>query len=226
MFENQRLSPRVERFIQILIIYSVATYFIEVEWLRTDNSRQGNSFFLWSERLVAIIFTGEYLWRWIKSKDPRYPLTAAAIIDLISILPFWIGFWVDTRWLRIIRALRILRLIKFYRHNCHMQVLVEGLYRAWPQLKALGSVMGIVVLLSTALIFEMERVAQPDKFKSLHDGFWWTMVTITTIGYGDLYPVTMAGKNLAVGLMVIGLGLAGAFIGIVGNAFFQKKEEG
>ncbi len=114
----KRLVAVLEVFIQSVIFYSLAMYFVELEFAHSNNTRQGFPFFLWSERVVAAIFTVEYLVRWLFSKNRlRYPFQPMSIIDLLAVLPFYVGFMVDMRVLRLIRTLRILRLFKFYRYN-------------------------------------------------------------------------------------------------------------
>jgi voltage-gated potassium channel len=115
---------KLELLSQAAILYSLATYIIEIQFVGSEHSRQGPSFFLWSERTVAVLFTLEYGLRWLSARDRRrYPLTALAIVDLLAILPFYIGFLVDLRVLRLIRTLRLLRLLKLYRYNAALQSL-------------------------------------------------------------------------------------------------------
>src|SRR5262245_49852229 len=93
-----------ELFIVALILYSVITHFIEIEYVRSDASF---GFWLWSERVVAAIFTVEYVIRWRASRSWLYPFRPMAIVDLVAVLPFYIGFFVDLRSLRLIRLLRV-----------------------------------------------------------------------------------------------------------------------
>jgi voltage-gated potassium channel len=136
MSKTQRYA---EIFIQIVIFYSLATYLIELEVCRTEHSLAGHPFFLWSERTVAVIFTAEYLIRWRSSEKKRsYPTSPLAIIDLLAILPFYIGFLVDMRSLRLIRTLRVLRVLKIYRYNVAWRKLVETYKGVRHELYLLG----------------------------------------------------------------------------------------
>ena len=189
--EYGRFPPVIERFIAFIIVASVALYIIEVEYAGTDNSRQGHHIWLWIERIVASIFTIEYIMR-ARQLGPSYLKSRAGFIDLIAFLPFWIGFFVPAVWL-------------------------GGMFL----------IVFIIMLFGAVGIHEIEKEAQPD-FNSLANCIWWTVVTLMTVGYGDMYPVTPMGKVFAEFLMVIGVGLTAAFIGIVGSNVYrnvQKLEE-
>lgn len=211
-----RTAKVLDFFVQFLIIYSITTYLIEVEYFRTQNSLVGHPFFLWSERVVAVIFTIEYCYYCLK--DRRHPTTIMGVVDLLAIIPFWIGFFVSAPYLYTIRTLRILRLLKFFRHNQTLKHLCEALGEARQQLWTITSLVFMIALFSSALIHEAERIAQPETFGSIGNSLWWVFVTLTTVGYGDAYPKTLVGKLIAVVIMLFGVGVMGAYLGIVGNA--------
>jgi voltage-gated potassium channel len=218
----------LESFIKCLILYSVATFMVEVDVFHSRHSLAGHPFFLWSERVVAILFTLEYLARWgMTANWRRYPFTPMSVIDLVAVVPFWIGFWVSAPWLGIIRALRILRLIKLSRYNPTMQRLFRSIYRVRKQLVAVSEVVLVVLLLGSVLMNLIEGPVQKS-FSTIANSAWWCIVTLTTIGYGDAYPVTPAGKLVAAIMMVIGLGVMGSFLGIFGSACADaiKQDEG
>ena len=202
-------------------------YFIEIS-IGSENSQSGHPFFLWSERCVAILFTIEYVFRWLNDKGLKisnYPKSALGIIDLIAILPFWMGFFVPADWLHMIRTLRTLRLLKFFRYNRSLQLVVLGFYRAWPQLKSLGFAMLIIGLFSMVAIYEAERHAQPDAFGNLFDTAWFTMVSVSTVGYGDKFPETAIGKIIAMTMFAFALTVFAGIVGVLGNSFSQVLEE-
>src|SRR5262245_60614066 len=111
---SSAVKQRLELFIQVVIAYSLIMYFLEVE---VTDSHRSTGFWLWSERVVAAIFTVEYAARWLASRSWRYPLSPMALIDLGAILPFYVGFLVDLRTLRLIRTLRTLRIFKATRYT-------------------------------------------------------------------------------------------------------------
>jgi voltage-gated potassium channel len=215
-----------ETFIQIVIGYSLVTYFIELEYGGTEHSRAGHPFFLWSERAVAGVFTIEYFARWMLSQRKRsYPFTFMAIIDLLAILPFYLGFLVDMRCLRLIRTLRLLRVLKVYRYSAALRNLLTSYNRVRDELYVLGGAILLLMFVSGTIVYEAERQAQPDKFVTYSDGLWWSMVTLTTVGYGDRYPITATGKLVASVTLLVGLGIFGSFISVVGGAFVSTIRE-
>lgn len=206
--------------VMLLTVYSVLIYILEIEFSNTKHSLEGSRYWIWSERFVAIIFTIEYLIRWFYAKNKlRYPFSFMSIIDLMAVLPFYIGFFVDVGALRVIRALRILRIFKLYRHNEALQNCVMGFRRARKELSILGSMAVVFILLSSVAMFECEHDAQPDKFTSIGDAVWWSIITLSTIGYGDLYPITAEGRIIAVITAFFGLGIFGTFVSMVGSSF-------
>ena len=220
-----RLVRILEFFIQAVIFYSLGTYFIELEFAGTEHSKEGWQFFLWSERVVAVIFTIEYLIRWICAKDRlRYPFTPMAIVDLLAVLPFYIGFMVDLRVLRLVRTLRILRLFKFYRYNEALRSFVISFNKIRRELQVIGVAIMFLVFLSATIEYEFERTAQPEMFTKYSDAIWWSVITLTTVGYGDMYPITIGGKITAIVTLVIGLGIFGTFLSLIGSAFMETLQ--
>lgn len=217
----KKLITTAEVFIQVVVFYSLFMYFIELEFTNTEHSKN-SPFFLWSERVVAGIFTIEYLVRWACAKDKlRYPFRLMAIIDLLAVLPFYIGFMVDMRVLRLIRTLRVLRLFKFYRYNEALQSFVISFNKIRHELYIIGVAIFFLVILSSTLEFEFERKAQPEMFARYSDAVWWSVITLTTVGYGDKYPVTLGGRFTAIGTLVLGLGIFGTFLSLIGSAFME-----
>jgi voltage-gated potassium channel len=213
------LLPRpIEFFIKALIVYSVVTFLVEVDIYHTQNTLAGHPFFLWSERVVAVIFTLEYFYRWRMAPDRRrYPLTPIAVVDLVAVIPFWIGFFVAGPWLGLIRALRVLRVIKLCRYNRTLQRLDDSIYKVRKQLLAVAEVVVIVIVLGSVLMHVVEG-PHSKTFSTLGNSAWWCFVTLTTVGYGDAYPNTGLGKMMAAVVMIAGLGIMGAFIGIFSSA--------
>lgn len=200
---------RLDPFLKTLIWYSIALYLIELNG-GSINSRAGHPFFLWSERVVASLMTLEYLFRWQRT-GRKYPASALGIIDLISILPFWVGFFVPWGWLGIIRAMRILRLLKYFRYSRSMQLVALVFYRVKTQIRSLAFTMLVVVLFGTVLLFECEKNAPGTRFDSLYDSF--VKVALTTMNCAAVDPVTAAGKAAA---MLVFLPAMAVFAGLIG----------
>lgn len=223
LWEMTPLRRNLEYIVRFFVFYAVATYFLEVQ---LSDSHRSEGFWLWNERIIAIAFTLEYIVRWVYSDHKReYPFRFLSVIDLLSILPFYVGFFVDDQTLEIIRTLRILRLLKLVRHNPALSNVVQGIGKVRNELLMVGYVVGMVLLFSSSLIYQFEKEAQPDKFTKPSDAIWWCFVTLTTVGYGDLAPVTIAGRVVAVITMIIGLGIFGIFISLIGSAFVTSLKE-
>lgn len=222
---SRKLVTTLEYFIQLLIFYSIVMYFAEMEFTKTEHSLAAPKFFLWSERIVAVLFTVELAVRTWYNK--RHPITPMGIIDVLAVLPFYIGFFVDLRMLRLVRTLRILRTLKFYRYNKALRSFTTTFKRIGDELWIIGTVVAFLVLISGTMIYECERQVQPDVFGNLSDGLWWSWITLTTVGYGDTFPVTPAGRVVAVLTTLIGLGIFGVLISLFGASFTATlKEEG
>lgn len=223
----RRFVTMLEMVLQFLIFYSLVTYFLELEYAGTDNSREGYLFFLWSERVVASIFTIEYLVRWFYSKEKRKYLTSTmGFIDLISIVPFYVGFLVPVQYLRMVRTLRILRLFKIYRYNDALKSFVSSFAMIKKELQIIGVAILVLVFMSATAEYEFERVAQPEMFSKYSDALWWSLITLTTVGYGDMFPITMGGRITALVTLALGLGIFGTFLSLIGSAFMSTMYKG
>lgn len=226
---GQPLSWWIERFILALVFVRLGCYVIETDVYRTAHSLASPKIFLWTERFIACVFTIEYFVRWKNSSNPRmWPRKLTAIIDLLSILPFWLGFFVPVSWLGAIRAMRVISVLKFYRYSPKAQQLITEI---WKGKQMIGQIfafnLGLIALFG-ALIYEVEKLAQPDKYARVFDGFWYSVVTASTTGYGDLFPITVTGKLLAMVFIFAEIAFMSIYIGIfssAANRAFKKEME-
>jgi hypothetical protein len=139
-------------------------------------------------------------------------------IDLASVVPFLISLGTPDEWYGLLRALGILRLLKLYHYSPATHLIVSELFHRRHQIRVVSGIALIVALLGSVGIYELEHVVQPDAFGTVADAMWWMIVTMTTVGYGDISPHTAEGKIFAMVLMPVSLGIMGAVIGIVGGA--------
>ncbi|MDG2220369.1 MAG: ion transporter [Rubripirellula sp.] len=202
----------VDRIAKPVVVFSIIIFLIEEELaLRNhlESSYEASPVFKWCEWLIVAFFSFEFFVRWLRS-NPRfynapttsYPFNAWGAIDLLSFAPFWVGLFLPISFSGVIRSFRILRLLKFFRYSRTLQLTALKFYRAYHNLKGMAFSIAIVWLFFTAICLDLEHKAQPDKFGSLLDGAWFTIVTATTVGYGDASPVGVWGK-LFVGAMLI-----------------------
>ena len=190
--------------------------------------------FLLVEALAIAAFTIEFLLRLWSAPDHtpysemhasqarlRFMLTPSALIDLASILPFYLAFFMPAD-LRVLVLLRLLRFFKLARYSAGMRSLIAALEAERKALFASSVVLLGLVLIAAAAMHLVEHEAQPDKFGSIPDAMWWAVVTLTTVGYGDVVPVTLAGRIVASFTMLGGLMMLALPIGIVANAFAEE----
>lgn len=211
-----------------LVIAGTAAYLVEIS-TGANSTEAAHPAFWWFQCLIAVCFTIEYVLRWVDDAQDHYgwhyPHSALGIVDLISIAPFWIGIFLPTDWLHLVRTLRVFRLLKFFRYSRSLQLVALGFYRAVPALKPLCFSMTVIGLFCTVAVFETENPAQPDKFTNLFDAAYFTMVTVATVGYGDLSPVTPLGRVVVMFTFVSGLAIFAGILGVLGSSFFKVMEE-
>lgn len=188
------------------------------------------------EALSVAIFTAEYLLRlWSctvseKYRRPflgrlRFALTPLALVDLLAILPFYVPQQrVDGRVLRILRLFRVFRVAKLGRYSRAIATFGRVARGKKAELITTLSILMILLVISSSLMYYAEKDAQPDKFTSIPAAMWWGMETLTTIGYGDIYPVTYLGKLLAGCVAVLGIGMFALPTGILGAAFVEELQ--
>jgi voltage-gated potassium channel len=165
------------------------------------------------------IFTLEYFARIATAKHKlKFVFSFYGLIDLISILPFYLALAVDLRSVRALQLLRLVRVLKVGRYGGAMDRFLAAIRQTKEELLIFSFVAMILLYLSAMGIYYFEHAAQPDKFQSLFDCIWWAAVTLTTVGYGDIYPITVGGRIFTVFILLLGLGLVAIPTGIVASA--------
>lgn len=191
-------------------------------------------FFQVTDKICTGLFILDYLLRLstadLKSgkKGPgafvRYPFTAMAVVDLLSILPSLTmlssGFKV-LRVMRMIRAMRVLRLFKAARYSKSLQIIVKVFRKSREPLAAVGSLALAYVLVSALVIMSVE----PDSFENFFDAIYWATVSLTTMGYGDIYPVTTMGRLVTMVSSVFGIAIVALPAGIITAGYMKELEE-
>lgn len=200
-----------------------------------EESRPFASALLAFEILSVAVFSIEYALRlWTCTSDPRYArpvwgriryaFTFLALVDLIAILPFYLPLatTVDLRVLRALRLIRLLRVMKLARYSESVHFLGRVLKRTRDEIAVTVFVTALLVVVAASLIYVTEHDAQPDKFSSIPASMWWAVVTLTTVGYGDVYPVTLLGKVMAACLAFLGIGMFALPTGIISSGFMEE----
>lgn len=186
------------------------------------------------ELASLVVFTLEYLLRiWAAPEHAayrdlkplqarlRYAMSIDGVIDLVSVLPFWLAFVAPSE-LRIILLFRIVRFLKLARYSPALRSLLEALYAERRALFGCAVILAGATLISATFIHLAERAVQPDKFGTIPDAMWWSIVTLGTIGYGDVVPVTPVGKMVAAMTILWGLVMIALPVGIIATAFSEQ----
>jgi voltage-gated potassium channel len=206
--------PRLQLALQILILYSIVTMVFETEPVFGRYAQ----FFKISEMIVVMLFTLEYFACWALHKQKRkYPFRLLNVIDLLAIAPFYLQFGVDLRMLRILRFIRIFRVLKLARYSRALDTLHEAVRKSAPELVVTGCMAILIIVAFSMLLYFAEHDAQPEAYSSILTAMWSVVVTLSTVGYGDIYPITVAGRLATALLMLTGIGFIAIPTGIVSS---------
>ena len=230
LFPKNDENTFLEKIITYLIVFSIIIAVIETEQSFSDNYIKT---FFYLEIFFVVIFTIEYIFRFAfcgeikkyrgvkgKIKFFFHPMT---LIDLISILPSYILFFnSDFIVLRALRLLRLLRVLKLIKHNKFIRALITS------RVQLLGSLVVtlFVLFISAIFLYLVEGGVQPEQFGSIPKAMWWAMATLTTVGYGDVYPITAFGKIISSIVAIVGIGIVALPAGIIAanyNNLLDKK---
>ncbi len=178
------------------------------------------------ELITVIIFTLEYALRLATAERKlKFMFSFYGLVDLMAILPFYIASGLDLRAVRAFRFLRLLRILKLLKFSAAISRFSRALVIAKEELILFGMVAGILLYLSAVGIYYFEQTAQPEVFKSVFHGLWWAVTTLTTVGYGDMYPVTAGGRLFTFFVLMIGLGVVAVPTGLLASALSQVRRE-
>lgn len=226
--EGDIASKVFDMFIISLIILNVIIVMAETFNLPDDVSKVLSVI----DTVSVIIFTAEYALRiWtanymypecgpIKSRI-KYIFSFMAIIDLLAILPFYLPFAIpiDLRVLRILRVLRLFRVFKVSRYTNAFAIMAEVFKKKASQLISSILVVFLLIVMASIVMYNIENSAQPDTFSNVFEAMWWAVATLTTVGYGDIYPITVLGKILSTVIAFLGIGLVAVPTGIITAGF-------
>jgi voltage-gated potassium channel len=220
---DNKLSKYFGFFIQALILLSIITFSIEtVPNLEPETHRILHLI----EVFCVIVFTIEYVLRiYVADKKLKFIFSFFGIIDFLAILPFYLAFGVDLRSLRALRFVRLFRLFKLARYNKAIKHFMKAIAIAKEEILLFLFITLILIYLSGVGIYYFENEAQPEHFSSIFESLWWAIITLTTVGYGDVYPITVGGKIFTFFILLIGLGIVAIPTGIVSSALTRSIEE-
>lgn len=234
--DDDRASRIFDVFIMTLISLNVLAVILEtVDSLSSQYGDIFNTFEIFS----VSVFTIEYLLRlWTCTTDSRYmspfggrlryAATPMAVIDLLAILPFYLPMVIplDLRFIRALRLFRLFRLFKMARYSNSMRLLVNVIRKRKEELIITVFVVFILLIIASTLMYFVENESQPETFSSIPAAMWWGIVTLTTVGYGDVYPITAAGRLLGAVIAILGIGMFALPAAILGSGFVDEIQRG
>ena len=154
----------------------------------------------------------------------RYIFSFYGLIDLVAILPFYIQALFPGLDLRVLRALRLLRILKLNHYNSALDDLFGAIVEEKKSFVTTLYIFSVAFVLSSSLIYYAEHKVQPEDFRSIPDAMYWSIITLTTVGYGDVSPITVFGKGIAAITAIFGVVVVALLTGIVANAFNKQME--
>ncbi|TXD49709.1 ion transporter [Polaribacter sp. IC073] len=185
---------------------------------------------LWNKTLniinnvCYIVFTIEYFGRiYITKHRLKYIFSFFGIIDLLAILPFLFAKQFDLRAIRALRIFRILSALKISKYSDAIERFAIALRIIRPELTLFFILTGVFIFLSAAGIYYFENEAQPQAFASIFHSLWWSIITLTTVGYGDVYPITLGGRVFTFFILLIGLGIITIPTGLIASALSSAR---
>ena len=235
VLENEQSLDGQGRVLNLLLIVLIALNVVAIFLESVDSIYQEyQRLFMFFELFSVGIFTIEYfarVWSSIdldsaKDRSPmmgriKYMLTPLALVDMIAILPFYLSLYLSID-LRFLRVLRLLRLLKLARYSPALGALLDVVRKEADALIAAIIVLLMMLVLASAGIYLLENDLQPETFGSMPDSMWWAIVTLTTVGYGDVVPVTPLGKLFSGMVGLIGVGMIALPAAILASGFAQN----
>lgn len=230
---NDKVSRSVDIVLLSLILLNVALIIADTFELPPTAAAVGSVI----ENISVAIFSVEYLARlWVSDLSYpelppfrarlRYIRSFAAVIDLVSLLPSFISFMsANFMVLRMLRVLRLTRAFKLNRYTHALHDIGEVFRRKAGQLISSMVVVSFLMVISSVLMYDAEHEAQPEVFDNALSGLWWAIATVTTVGYGDIYPVTAVGRVMSAVIALLGIGLVAVPTGIITAGFSEQIAE-
>ena len=228
-----RLGQSINKFFVVLILLNVLAIIFDSDPVYHN---QYEEFFLSFENFSVLIFSIEYLIRIFVAPERdnpdnlspfrlrlKYMFSFVGLIDLLAILPFYLSAFTSAD-LRFLRLMRILRLLKLSHYFKGLNFFITVLKKEAMSIGSAVFAMLVLVIISASMMYNLEHQAQPDAFSSIPAAIWWAVVTMTTVGYGDVTPITFGGKLLATFIMLLGVGVVALPAGILAARFSDELQ--
>ena len=172
-----------------------------------------------ADALLSLAFVAEYLFRVATAENKRAYITSFyGIIDLVAIFPILVHAFASARVIRLLRVLRVIRLLKLKRYNDALDRYRRALKLIAAEATLFTGVAFVFIISFAFLIYEVEHELQPDKYGNIFDSVWWAVISLTTVGYGDVYPITIAGRMLTLAMVLTGMGIVAVPTALLASA--------
>lgn len=208
--------------IQVLILISMVSFSIET---LPNNSKETKKILSIIETFCVSVFSIEYILRVFVAKKPiKYIFSFYGLIDLLAILPFYLLATIDLRALRVFRFFKIFRALKLIRYNKALHRFHIAAKIIKEEIVLFFIVTAMLIFLSASGIYFFENESQPETFSSIFHSLWWAIVTLTTVGYGDVFPITVGGKIFTFFVLILGIGIVTVPAGLVATALTKARK--
>lgn len=216
-----RNNARLEIAVSAAVFASITIMALETFSL-PDRLRQA---LLIADYALSLIFVVEYVLRIAMAENKRAYITSFyGIIDLVALLPILVHAAASLRVLRLLRVLRVLRLLKVTRYTNALDRYSQALKSIAAEATLFGSVAFVFIISFAFLIYEVEHEAQPEVYSNIFDSVWWAVISLTSVGYGDVYPVTTAGRILTLGMVLTGMGIVAVPTALLASALSRAHD--
>lgn len=239
LLHSPEIDTRLEYWVRVGIaaLISINVMIVMLETVHGVADRFGESFRV-VEFASIVIFVCEYFLRvWSAVEIPmyrhpiwgrlRYAFSLYALIDFVAIIPFFLPHLlgdVDLVFLRGLRLLRLMTVLKLGRYSRSLSMMIRVYRQKRDDILVSMAVIMLILLLSSSLMYYLEHTAQPDAFPNMFAALWWGMVALTTVGYGDVYPITVLGKICASIISLLGIGLVALPSGLLVAGFIDELQ--
>lgn len=178
------------------------------------------------ELLIVGVFTAEYILRvWSAEKPFKYIFSFLGIVDLIAIVPFWLATGINLQGLRAFRLVRMIRVLKILRYMSALKRLERAIRLVQEELIVFGVLAAIIIFVTSVGIYQFEHTAQPEAFPSIPHSVWFSIVSLTAVGYGDVTPITVGGKIFTSLILIIGLAIVAIPTALIVSGLTKVKLE-
>lgn len=217
LFDHESRAGRIfDLLIQVLILISMMAFCLET--IDSVNQRFGRALFA-LELLIIVVFTAEYALRlYAAPRKLEFIFSFYGLVDLLAISPYVLIPVVDLRTIRIVRVFRIFRVLKLMRYHHVLNRFQRVIAASRGEFAVFFLAAALMIFVASVGIYQFEHEAQPEAFATVFHAMWWAVITLTTVGYGDVVPITAAGKCFTMLLLVTGLAIVAVPSGILASA--------